>query len=95
MVRMIRHLIPPLPALCFWVVVAPGLHATALQMKVQQIGPLIYASMDEDSPDPETFRTALFTENNEGRSGLLRCGLPRCLFVRARNQVVEHAGAGR
>ena len=28
--------------------------------------------MDEEPPDPETYRTALFTENAEGRRGLLR-----------------------
>jgi hypothetical protein len=33
---------------------------------------MIYAETDEVSPDPETYRTALFTENAEGRRGLLR-----------------------
>ena len=39
---------------------------------VQHLGPMIYAEMDEESPDPETYRTALFTENAEGRRGLLQ-----------------------
>jgi len=38
----------------------------------------MYAKMDEESPDPETYRGALFGENAEGRRGLLRAmGLER------------------
>jgi hypothetical protein len=45
---------------------------TTSQAQVQHFGSMIYAEMDEESPDPETYRTALFTENADGRRGLLR-----------------------
>lgn len=33
---------------------------------------MLYAEMDEKSPDPETYRTVLFAENADGRRGLLQ-----------------------
>jgi hypothetical protein len=39
---------------------------------VRQFGPLIDVEMNEESPNPETYRTALFTQNAEGRRGILR-----------------------
>src|SRR5580698_4915258 len=40
--------------------------------RVQHFGPMINAELDEVSPDPETYRIALFTQNADGRRGLLR-----------------------
>jgi len=39
---------------------------------VQRFGPVIYVQTDRASPDPETYRSQLFSENANGRRDLIR-----------------------